>query len=231
MLYNLDLTHLLLHIVISFRSVKELLASGDTSDEKEQQYLEGAKELMDILSAAADAGKPMISLRNDDEKKLAFFFFAREFLPCIVKRLHFRQNKFDCQLSEFVTVSDEAFTLLVLENNVARWNAMFSEGTNKASNDMPPQKYQIVKDDNASGGGKDGYSTQATRRYNEYFDLIEEKRRESKTSALEYELMKRMKKLHEGKKYSNKKTKRKRDGELNHQDDTGAPLKVRFDSL
>jgi len=220
-----------MHIITSFPSVKALLASEETGDETEQQYLEGAEELMVILSNAGDAGSPLISLRNDDETKMAFFFFARVFLPCIVKRLHFRQNKLECQLSEFVTVSDEAFTLLVLENNVARWNAMFSEGTNKASHNMPPQKYQIVKDDNTSGGGKDGYSTQATRRYNDYFDLVEMKRRESKTLALEYEMMKRMKKMNEGKIYSNKKTKRKRDGELNHQDDTGAPLIVRFDSL
>jgi len=212
-------------------SVKELLASGDTGDNKLQLYLEGAKELMEIVSGAGSAGSSLISLRNDDGKKMAFFFFAREFLPCIVKRLHFRQNKLECQLSEFVTISDEAFTLLVLENNVARWNAMFSEGTNKASNKMPPQKYQIVKDDNASGGGKDGYSTQATRRYNEYFDMVEAMRRDSKTLALEYELMKRMKNLEKGNKFSSKKTKRQRDGELNHHDDTGAPLMVRFDSL
>jgi hypothetical protein len=210
-----------------------LESEGTTNNAKEKAYLEGAKELMSMLSDASEHEAPLISLRNDDGKNLAFFFFAREFLPCIVKRLHFRQNKFECPLSEFVTVSDEAFTLLVLENNVARWNAMFSEGTNKAYDNMPPQKYCLVKDDDhGSGhGGKDGYSTQATKRYNHYFDLIEGQRKDAKAITQEYDLMNRMEALELGKRYSNKKTKRKRDGELNHQDETGAPLVVRFDSL
>jgi hypothetical protein len=48
---------------------------------------------------------------------------------------------------------------------------------------------------------------------------------------LEYELMQRMEALSRGKKYSNKKSKRKWDGELNHLDEDGLPLVVRFDSL
>jgi hypothetical protein len=43
--------------------------------------------------------------------------------------------------------------------------------------------------------------------------------------------MKKMEQLDGRGKYLNKKTKRKQDGELNHQDETGAPLLVRFDSL
>jgi hypothetical protein len=209
------------------------LLSWEGDDPKQRAYLEGAAQLMTILSDSSAAGALLISLRNDDSKKMAFFFFAREFLPCIVKRLHFRQNKFECTLLDFVTVSDEAFTLLVLENNVARWNAMFSEGTNKAFNNMPPQKYHVVKDDDIIGshGGKDGYSTQAIIRYNDYYGLIETKRKEPNTSKQEYELMKRMEQLDGRGKYLNKKAKRKRDGELNHQDETGAPLLVRLDSL
>jgi hypothetical protein len=108
---------------------------------------------------------------------------------------------------------------------------MFTEGTNRASDNMPPQKYQSYVDDSKSGGGKDGYSTQATRRYNEYFDMVEEARKDAMTLPLEYELMKRMEALNDGKKYSNKKSKRKRDGELNHLDEDGSPLVVRFDRL
>lgn len=148
-----------------------------------------------------------------------------------MKHLYFRQNRFECPLSEFVTVSDEAFTLLTLENNVARWNAMFTEGTNRANDNTPPQKFQSYLDDGKSIGGKDGYSTQATCRYNDYFDQVEETRKEPTALPLEYELKKRMEAMSGGKKYSNKKSKRKRDGELNHLDEDGAPLVVRFDCL
>jgi len=68
-------------------------------------------------------------------------------------------------------------SLFLSENNVARWNAMFAEGRNRASEHMPPQKYHSFTDDNKLGGGKDGYSIKATHRYNEYFDMVEEARK------------------------------------------------------
>jgi hypothetical protein len=62
------------------------------------------------------------------------------------------------------------------------------------------------------------YNTQATRCYNDYFDFVEGKRKEPNTLNQEYELMKWMERLDVGKKkYSNEKTKRKRDHvDLNH---------------
>ena len=69
---------------------------------------------------------------------------------------------------------------------------MFTKGTNRASNNLPPQKYQSFTDDSKNGGGEDGYSTQATCHYTEYFDMIGEARKEATTLPLEYELMKRM---------------------------------------
>jgi len=187
---------------------------------------------MSILSGAGTIGSPLISLR-DTNSKMAFFFFAREFLPCIVKRLYFRQNKYECQLSDFVTVSDEAFTLLVLENNVTRWNAMFSVGINKGDKNTPPQKFQNVGGGivDSTCGGKDGYSTQAIRRYNEYYISVEMARKEQTAYAIEYELMERMKDLDRGKKHSGRTSKRKRDGELNTEEENGAPIMVRFDPL
>jgi hypothetical protein len=57
--------------------VKEVLDNADENeDPKVKQYLEGAGELMTILSEASEVGSPLISLRNDDSKKMAFFFFC-----------------------------------------------------------------------------------------------------------------------------------------------------------
>jgi hypothetical protein len=207
--------------------VRELLASGST-DPKNADYLEGCTQLMSILSNAADdKNSPIISLRNDEER-LAFFFFAREFLPCVVKRLVFRQKKHANKLSEFVTVSDEAFTLLLLENNVARWNAMFLEGTKKSDDHMPTQKFQnaVSSEDK---NGKDGYGFRAVRRYNEYYDDIERARRDIDTESLEKELMERMESLETRKKNHNLKGKRRRDGELNLIDEHGTPVRARCD--
>lgn len=220
--------------------VKELLALESASDEKNSAYLEGCEQLLSLLSKAGDDHNcSVISLRNDNTK-LAFFFFAREFLPCVVKRLVFRQKKLQHQLSEFVTVSDEAFTLLLLENNVARWNAMFAEGTNKSHDQMPPQKFQsavVTRNDDKNIArknnkiGKDGYGLQAVCRYNEYYQEIEQARNNIDTESLEKELMARIEDLDDGGSSRNRKLKRKRDGELNYVDENGAPVRARCELL
>jgi hypothetical protein len=206
-------------------SAKELLVNKDPKD---SVYLEGCDNLMTILSEVAkDDKSPIINLRSDEDTKLAFFFFAREFLPCVVKRLVFRQNKFVKQLSEFVTVSDEAFTLFLLENNVARWNAMFMEGTKKSDDQMPPQKFQsstTAPEDKRTG--KDGYGLQAVLRYNEYYQDIERTRRNIDREYLEKELMERMEALDDGRNSRTRKPKRRRDGELNIVDEHGAPVRA-----
>jgi len=159
---------------------------------------------------------PVISLRDDPSKKEAFFFFAREFVPCVVKRLYFRQNKYVDLFSEFVTVSDEAFTLLLLENNIVRWDAMSSAGISKSTDQMPPQKFHsadeksnIGRKDTDKSVGKDGYSVEAAIRYNEYYDSVELQRRQSNTESVEEELKERMKQLDGNKTKGDNKKKRK----------------------
>lgn len=90
-----------------------------------------------------------------------------------MKRLVFRHFRLVNLLLEFVTISDEAFTLLLLENNVSRWNAMFLEGKeNKADYKTLPQKFHSLASENTGGHGrsqqndanigtKDGYSLRA----------------------------------------------------------------------
>jgi hypothetical protein len=112
----------------------------------------------------------------------------------------FRQFKLVNLLSEFVTISDEAFTLLLLENNVARWKAMFIAGKNKADDTMPPQKFWSVNEQVRNSNGeqlstscvKDGCSLKAASRYMEYFDYVEEARKDIHSDSLEMELLKWM---------------------------------------
>jgi hypothetical protein len=181
----------------------------------------------------------IIALRESGDEcvKEAFFFFAREFLPCIVKRLVFRQFKLVSLLSDFVTISDEAFTLLLLENNVARWNAMFAAGKNKADDTMPSQKFQTVneaehnpKSQQTSCGVKDGYGLKAASRYMEYFDYVEDARKDFQRDSLEMELLKRMEEVDSGK-GRGRKMKRKRDGELSYFREDGTPMRIRYEAL
>jgi hypothetical protein len=214
----------------------------ESEGEHDDAYFRGCKELMALLEHAGNnADCDIIALREgDDSVKEAFYFFAREFLPCIVKRLVFKKFKLVNLLSEFVTISDEAFTLLLLENNVARWNAMFAAGKNKADETMPSQKFQAVNEQEqetsngqqqrTSGRVKDGYSLKAASRYVEYFDYVEEARKDVCRDSLEMELLKRMEDMDSGK-GRGRKVKRKRDGELSYFREDGTPMQIRYEAL
>ena len=97
-----------------------------TETQGENEHLNGCKELVQLLVACEGEKSDIIKIR-DDSNKAAFFYFARELLPCVTKKVTFRQNKYLKRLSEFVTVSDEAFALFTLESYAAHWNAMFKK--------------------------------------------------------------------------------------------------------
>lgn len=210
------------------------MEADDVDAQTNDPYFNGCKELMTMLERTGSSeDSSIIALRenDDDNVKEAFFFFAREFLPCIVKRLFFKQFKLVKLLSDFVTISDEAFTLLLLENNIARWNAMFAANTNKADDTMPTQKFQAMPNDQQqSGGAKDGYSLKAAKRYMEYFDYVEEARMNVARDSLEMELLRRMEDLDTGKNRG-AKGRRKRDGELNYFKEDGKPMRIRYEAL
>jgi len=216
-------------------TVKDIIATADKDEDFAKQnaaYLQGARELLCIVSAAGMTDDcTVISLRDHPDKKHAFFFCAREFVPCVVKRLYFRQNKYESLFSDYVTVSDEAFTLLLLENNTVRWDAMYSAGTTKSTDKMPPQKF-LSTDDNGDDKGalvRDGYGVQAAVRYNEYYNSVETNRRQINTEDLEEELRDRMKEMDGKKTKGDYKKKRKRNGELNLVDDSGSYIAVRYE--
>ena len=110
---------------------------------------------------------------------------------------------------------------------MVHWNALFSEEMRKITDSMPPQKFQNASSMDDNIGGKDGYSLQAIHHYDQYYDSVERTRRNSNKEVLEHELMKMMEALDGGKKYHNKTSKRKWDGELNYVDENGSPIVVR----
>jgi hypothetical protein len=178
----------------------------DKADSGNEIYLNGGRKLMGLLELAGssdDCGIIALREENDEDLKEAFFFFAREFLPCDVKWLVYR-----------VTISDEAFTLLLLENNMTRWNAMFTAGKNKSDYSMPSQKFHSVcgQQQNSGGGVKDGYSFKAATHYMGYFDYVERERMYVGKDLLEVELLKRTENLDTGKSRS-ARGKRKHHGE------------------
>ena len=114
----------------------------------------------------------MLSLRKlpaGNEVNLAYVYFCEHFLKCIVGIQSFnRQMQKHYNLSVIATPSDEAFALLLLENNEYKWRHEFdlkqqkttSDGHNLKINeeDLLPSKY--------SSSGCNKQKKGFTKRYN-----------------------------------------------------------------
>ena len=103
-----------------------------------------------------------------------YFDFINYFVLAVVGKTKYRCDSCTRLLSNFATVSEEAFALLSLENNYDTWMDMGLTGNTKISN--VPRKY--------TNGGKSqgkiatsqhnrGWSDEGLRRFNELFDLVE----------------------------------------------------------
>jgi hypothetical protein len=99
----------------------------------------------------------------------AFILF---FVSGVVGICHFDRNKPTAVFRTYVTTSDEAFTILILENNWERWSFM-AKSDNWKELDIPSRwptskdkrTIKTKKNEEAAkpNGDNDGQSTQATR--------------------------------------------------------------------
>ncbi len=115
--------------------------------------------------------------------------FVAFFVSGVVGIRHYDKNKTRDKYSAYVTVSDEAFTILSLENNWERWSAMARDDSWKES-DVPSKwttsrekkvkrdEYgnRIDDDDSPESTRYRGWSFQGIARYNQLFDEIKAKR-------------------------------------------------------
>ena len=122
----------------------------------------------------------IMELRDYSEKtgEYAFFYFADKFLDGVAGRKAYKKNKTWALISDTVTISDEAFALLVLENNWDKWQKQY-----QANRAVPMNgKYTTTW-----GGAKkfEGWPLQATKCYNELYIRVKKDRRNE--TALEVE--------------------------------------------
>ena len=123
--------------------------------------------------------------------------FCSFFVSGVVGIRHFDRNKCHIPYRQNATISDEAFTVLTLENNWARWSDMAASGQWKDS-DVPSKwttskdKRKLIKeqgDDSDGDGSKSetpqarryrGWSAQGIARYNQLFiEIRAERERET----------------------------------------------------
>ena len=80
------------------------------------------------------------TVMNNDNDDLVFLFYSKCVSRAVGKRKwnEFAKTK---PLSEFVTPSDEAYAMLVLENNVSKWMGELRFGKSELYHSMFPTKY------------------------------------------------------------------------------------------
>jgi hypothetical protein len=120
----------------------------------------------------------------------------------------FDRHKLHSRYGTYVTVSDEAFAVLTIENNWKRWASMAERGAWKdsdvssmytTSRDKRKSQKQKREEENETESEEDddipqarryrGWSAQGIARYNQLFDEIQESRQQPSFVALEDYLM------------------------------------------
>ena len=120
------------------------------------------------------------------ENNLAYFDFIEYFVSAVIGKLRYKQNCCDALLSQYASVSDEAFAILIFENNLDAWVDM---GLRKdTSGTQVPRKYTNggnSKGELGSSQHNKGWSEQGLKRFNELFDQVKMNRLTSEAIVFE----------------------------------------------
>ena len=121
--------------------------------------------------------KKMCNMRKPMEEEM-MHVFCNYFVPCIVGKAAWKRTKAMFVISKIMTVSDEAFLLLVLENNWDLWMEM-AEHDRAVKDCQQKPKYT-----NAKGNGRTikggGWMDEGLHRYNEIHEMVVKARKENK---------------------------------------------------
>lgn len=129
-----------------------------------------------------------------DANKEEFEEIAQVILKICVPDIVWRRNYLNLPLSKFITVADEAFALVCLENNVDEWiQNMFYKNERTTKKGMLT-KWTGLKGGEKLGGNKTrGWNVDGMRRYNDIYLSIKKLRKTKKSMTLETELLAKLK--------------------------------------
>lgn len=114
------------------------------------------------------------------QKEAHYLMIAKEFVRIIVGKSKWKHQCFRDNLSKFCSASGEAFCLLTLENNYARWCGMVESGDfgDKDHTAPPPLYTNAGKTNRNIGMAKpfQGWSVEGYERFNELHRLVKHDR-------------------------------------------------------
>jgi hypothetical protein len=196
-------------------------------------YIHTNNSLPEIAEQESDLRNMDIRPDTLDERFENFNMYADFvvfYIGAVVGLRHFEKDKCRKKFSEYVTVSDEAFAVLTLENNWLRWMAMAKAHHWKDSpiptrwtvtRDKPTQsptgkskKKAVVNDSEAQRDGIQqgpqarryrGWSAHGINRYNQLFDQIEKERSSKRGKRFEINLLSYLQKEEENDSSSKRK--------------------------
>lgn len=105
-------------------------------------------------------------------------FFLLNFVACVAGREQFKKNCYQKNISELISVSDEAVTMLILKNNYAVWeeigiNNKNGHAGNKLKECIENQKYFLE----GKGRGR-SWNNEGKKYYNDMYKKLMEDRKE-----------------------------------------------------
>ena len=116
-------------------------------------------------------------LLNPRADPQVFAIFCGSFLSCLVGKIIFREKVLIHLISSIVTVSDEAYALVYLENSYDRWLA--------ESNGEPKPPIKKWTSDHLSAALFQGWDKEGIVRYNELYKSVKEMRKKKDTPRFE----------------------------------------------
>ena len=116
-------------------------------------------------------------LLNPRADPQVFAIFCGSFLSCLVGKIIFREKVLLHLISSFVTVSDEAYALVYLENSYDWWLA--------ESNGEPKPPIKKWTSDHLSATLFQGWDQECIVRYNELYKSVKEMRKKKVTQRFE----------------------------------------------
>ncbi len=112
------------------------------------------------------------------ESKTDYMFFCDHLLGAVTGMKRFAKDSRSRHISQIATVSDEAFALVLLENNFNVWSDMYSTGVTKGSTINP----EYTNGGNSISNGRSrkykGWSDAGIDKYNDLFDKVKQDRKQ-----------------------------------------------------
>jgi hypothetical protein len=157
------------------------------------------KNHQDEVAPAPYSIETLCKLRQSQtpEEKEAFQWFVGELLECVVRKTIWGKKKYQARISEavyanttdkIVTVSDEAFGLVLYENYIDKWITKYH---NPSTHGEGRGKKILGKYTRSSVGYTEygGWSEEGVLRFNELCSLVEEDRRSRNAREAEEQVM------------------------------------------